>query len=210
MTTKLLVATRNKGKLAELRELVTGLDVELLSLDDTPSAPADVVEDGATFEANARKKATECARATGLLTLADDSGLEVDALGGEPGVRSARYAGPRATDGENNRLLLAQLVAFEHDERVARFRCALALADPDGPLGTDVHLETGVCEGRIVSGPRGTGGFGYDPLFVPAAADGRTLSELRAEEKNAVSHRAEASRKMVAFLGPYLRNRPAP
>jgi XTP/dITP diphosphohydrolase len=210
MTTKLLVATRNKGKLAELRELVTELDVELLSLDDAPSAPADVIEDGATFEANARKKATEYARATGLLTLADDSGLEVDALAGEPGVRSARYAGPRATDGENNRVLLARLAAFEHGERAARFRCVLALADPNGPLGPEVHLEGGVCEGHIVSGPRGTGGFGYDPLFVPTAADGRTLAELRGDEKNAVSHRADASRKMVAFLRNYLRARPAP
>lgn len=210
MTTKLLVATRNKGKLAELRELVTDLDVELLSLDDTPNAPADVVEDGATFEANARKKASEYARATGLLTLADDSGLEVDALGGEPGVRSARFAGPHATDGENNRLLLTRLVSFERDERTARFRCVLAVADPHGPLGTDVHLESGACEGRIVSGPRGTGGFGYDPLFVPAAAGERTLAELRGEEKNALSHRAEASLKTVTFLRTYLRNRLTP
>jgi len=210
MPTKLLVATRNKGKLAELRELVTDLDVELLSLDDTPRAPADVVEDGRTFDANARKKAWEYARATGLITLADDSGLEVDALSGEPGVRSARYAGPRATDGENNRLLMTRLSDFEHEERAARFRCVLAVADPDGPLGSEIHLESGVCEGRIVSGPRGTGGFGYDPLFVPTAADGRTLAELRGEEKNAISHRAEAARKMVDFLRTYLRNRPAP
>ena len=210
MTTKLLVATRNKGKLAELRELVAGLDVEVLSLDDTPRAPADVVEDGATFDANARKKAWEYACATGLLTLADDSGLEVDALSGEPGVRSARYAGPRATDGENNRLLLTRLIDFEHEERAARFRCVLALSDPDGPLGADVHLENGVCEGRIVSGPRGTGGFGYDPLFVPSAADGRTLAELRGDEKNLLSHRADATRKMLAFLRNYLRNRTTP
>lgn len=210
MTTKLLVATRNKGKLAEFRELVVGLDVELLSLDDTPSAPPDVIEDGATFEANASKKALEYARATGLLTLADDSGLEVEALGGEPGVRSARFAGPRATDGENNRLLLSKLSAFEHEERTARFCCVLALADPEGPLGADVHLESGECPGRIVSGPKGGGGFGYDPLFVPNAADGRTIAELRRDEKNVVSHRAKASRKMIAFLDDYLRNRPAP
>jgi XTP/dITP diphosphohydrolase len=140
MTVSLLVATRNKGKLAELRELVADLGVTLLSLDEVRGAPRDVVEDGATFEDNARKKALEYARATGLPTLADDSGLEVDALAGEPGVRSARFAGARATDGENNRLLLSRLEEFGGDERTARFRCVLAFADLRGPLGEAVHL----------------------------------------------------------------------
>jgi XTP/dITP diphosphohydrolase len=208
MTVSLLVATRNKGKLAELRELVADLGVTLLSLDEVRGAPRDVVEDGATFEDNARKKALEYARATGLPTLADDSGLEVDALAGEPGVRSARFAGARATDGENNRLLLSRLEEFGGDERTARFRCVLAFADLRGPLGEAVHLARGVCEGRILSGPRGASGFGYDPLFVPEVPGDRTLAELRSDEKNAISHRAEASRQMVAFLREYLGDRP--
>lgn len=208
MTTKLLVATRNPGKLRELRELFAHLDVALVSLADVPRAPADVPEEGATFEANARKKAWEYARATGMLALADDSGLVVDALGGEPGVRSARWAGPHATDGENNRLLLERLADVDADDRTARFRCVLALADPDGPLGLDVHAEEGVLEGAIVNGARGTAGFGYDPLFVPAGQD-RTLAELGFEAKNAMSHRRGAAEKMGRFLATYLKQRDA-
>jgi len=206
MTVRILVATHNRGKVAEIRRLLEGLvRMELVSLHDLPGAPH-VYEDGVTFEENARKKATEIARATGMLTLADDSGLEVDALGGEPGVRSARFAGSSATDGENNRKLLSLLADLPPDERAARFRCCLALADPMGPLGDEVHFEHGVCEGRIVSGLRGRGGFGYDPLFVPHGEE-RTMAELSADEKNAISHRAEAARKMRAFLDKYLPER---
>jgi XTP/dITP diphosphohydrolase len=208
MTTKLLVATRNPGKLRELRELFAHLEITLVSPDDVPRAPADVVEEGATFEANARKKAWEYARATGMLSLADDSGLAVDALGGEPGVRSARWAGPHATDGENNRLLLDRLADVDADDRTARFHCVLALADPDGPLGLDVHCEDGLLDGLIVNGARGRAGFGYDPLFVPAGRD-RTLAELGPAEKNAISHRRAAAEKMGRFLAGYLKKREA-
>jgi XTP/dITP diphosphohydrolase len=205
---RLLVATHNRGKLAELRELFADIPgLELVALADLGRALPEVVEDGRTFEENAAKKAREYARAAGLPALADDSGLEVDALAGQPGVLSARFAGPRSTDGENNRLLLQRLEGFDADERTARFRCVLALCDPGGPLGAQVHLAEGVCEGRIVSGPRGTGGFGYDPLFVPAAGSGATFAELGDELKNRISHRAIASRAMRDFLRGYVARR---
>ncbi|MFO0692234.1 MAG: RdgB/HAM1 family non-canonical purine NTP pyrophosphatase [Polyangiales bacterium] len=191
MTAKLLVATGNKGKLAELARLFAGLDLELVSLRDV-AIDQDVVEDADTFHGNARKKAVELARRSGLLTLADDSGLEVDALGGAPGVLSARYAGEGAGDEANNTKLLEALRDVPDEKRTARFRCVLSLADAEGH--ELVHTE-GACEGLIVHAPRGTNGFGYDPLFVPTG-ETRTMAELDPEEKHARSHRGAASRAM--------------
>ena len=177
---------------------------ELLTLDDV-GVEDDVDETGSTFEANARLKARFAARATGLPALADDSGLEVDALGGGPGVRTRRYAGEQATDQENNAKLLAALEGLPPDRRGARYVCVLALALPGdaGPRGgLAVTAVRGTCRGRIATAPRGTGGFGYDPIFEPLAESpgGRTLGEWSAEEKNAISHRAMAARRMSPIL----------
>jgi len=193
---RLLVATTNAGKVAELRPLLAPLGWELLGLSDVgpQSVPR---EDGATFAENAAAKALHYARATGLDVLADDSGLEVDALGGAPGVHSARFAGPDATDAANNALLLERLAGVS--ERTARFRCSLCLVR-DGRVAVAVD---GVCEGRLLEAPRGLGGFGYDPLFVPEATDasGRSFAELERREKAALSHRGRAVAALVAALG---------
>ena len=204
---RLLVATRNPGKVRELsRLLAPALDgITLVGMDAFGNVP-DVIEDADTFEGNARKKALEIARATGLPTLADDSGLEVDALDGAPGIYSARYAGAHGDDEANNDRLLEALRDVPVDARAARFRCALAFADPGGPLGDDVRVEHGVVEGSILHERRGENGFGYDPLFR-LAGDVRTTAELSPEEKDAVSHRAEAARAMLPWLRDYLRGR---
>lgn len=201
----LVVATGNRGKLEELRALLAGLPLEVRSVAEAMRDPPVVVEDGATFADNALKKARAVARATMTLTLADDSGLEVDALDGRPGVRSARFAHARATDAENNAALLAALDALGEPSGPggtqafrARFRCVLALVDPFTHGGEPRTVE-GVCEGRITRTPRGSGGFGYDPLFVVDGTD-RTMAELPEEEKNRVSHRARA----FAALRPVL------
>jgi XTP/dITP diphosphohydrolase len=201
---RLLVATRSAHKLRELRELLELENGELVSLDEL-GIPGDPVEDGMTFESNAALKARFGARASGLPTLADDSGLEVDALEGGPGVRTRRYAGEHATDEDNNRKLLAALDGLPAARRGARYVCALALALPDrrGPHGgLDVTLARGTCRGRIAAAPRGTGGFGYDPIFEPAseAPGGRTLGLWTPAEKNAISHRARAARRMTPHL----------
>ncbi len=199
----LVVATRNRGKLEELRALLEGLPLEVRGLAEVlPDAPK-VVEDGETFAENAVKKARAVAHETMTLSLADDSGLEVDALGGKPGVRSARFAHERATDADNNTALLAALGALGEGEGEpggfpARFRCVLALIDPFTSGGEPRTVE-GVCEGMITRAPRGTGGFGYDPLFV-VAGTARTMAELTEVEKNRVSHRARA----FAALRPVL------
>lgn len=190
---RLLFATRNRGKLAELRALVAPHGIEVDSLDDV-DAPGEVEEDGETFTANAEKKARAALAATGLPALADDSGLDVDALDGAPGVRSARYAGPGQDDAANNAKLLAALASVPDARRTARFRCALAFVDAAGTL----TVAEGTLEGRIGQAPRGAGGFGYDPLFL--LPDGRTLAELSAAEKNAISHRGQALRKMAPHL----------
>jgi XTP/dITP diphosphohydrolase len=200
----LLVATRSAHKLRELRELLGPLTVELVSLDDI-AIPGDAIEDGATFAANAAKKARFFAALAGLPTLADDSGLEVDALDGGPGVRTRRYAGEDATDEENNVKLLAALEGMSPERRGARYRCALALALPElsGPRGgIPVRLSHGTCEGRIATAPRGTGGFGYDPIFEPAVEPpgGRTLGQWSAEAKHRISHRGKAARRMHRIL----------
>jgi len=201
---RLLVATRSTHKLRELRELLGPLATELVSLDDI-ALPGDAIEDGETFAANAAKKARFFAALAGLPTLADDSGLEVDSLGGGPGVRTRRYAGEDATDEENNVKLIGALEGLGTERRAARYRCALALALPElsGPRGgIPVRPARGTCEGRIATEPRGGGGFGYDPIFEPAAEPpgGRTLGQWSAEAKNRISHRGKAARRMHKIL----------
>jgi XTP/dITP diphosphohydrolase len=195
----LVVATSNRGKLEELRSMLAGLPVAVCAVRDVVRQPPLVVEDGATFADNAIKKALAAAQATGMLALADDSGLEVDLLGGQPGVRSARFAHEQATDAENTAALLAALGDAGHAPPWhARFRCVLALVDPQSNPPKPWTVE-GVCEGTIAAAPRGSGGFGYDPIFVIAKTD-RTMAELGPGEKNRVSHRARA----VALLKPLL------
>jgi XTP/dITP diphosphohydrolase len=201
---RLLVATRSPHKLAELRELLALDRAELVTLDDLGVAE-NVDETGATFEANARLKARSGARATGLPTLADDSGLEVDALDGGPGVRTRRYAGETATDDDNNAKLLAALAGLPAGRRGARYVCVLALAlpEPTGPRGgLPLCVVRGTCRGRIATEARGSGGFGYDPIFEPRSEPpgGRTLGLWTPEEKNRISHRAAAARRMTPIL----------
>jgi len=195
----LVFATRNRGKLVELCELLPG--VEVRSLDDI-HVP-DVVEDADTFAGNAAKKAREVSQATGLPALADDSGLEVDALGGAPGVYSARYAGAGHDDAANNQKLLEALAGVPATQRTGRFRSVLALADVTGPLGNDVITADGACEGVILDAPRGTGGFGYDPLFFSPEL-GMTFAEAGVGPKNDLSHRARAMKAMKPRLLEYL------
>ncbi|MEP6638953.1 MAG: non-canonical purine NTP pyrophosphatase [Chloroflexota bacterium] len=201
---RLLVATRSAHKLRELRELLVLDGTELVSLDDL-GIEGDPVEDGETFETNAAIKARFGVRASGLPTLADDSGIEVDALHGGPGVRTRRYAGEDATDAANNAKLLDALGGLPSDRRGARYVCSLALALPDqaGPRGgLTATTVRGTCRGRIATEPRGDGGFGYDPIFEPAGEPpgGRTLGLWTPAEKHAISHRARAARRMVPRL----------
>jgi XTP/dITP diphosphohydrolase len=211
----LVVATQNRGKLDELRALLAPLGVEVLGPADVAKREINVVEDGDTFDANATKKAQTVAGITMMLTVADDSGLEVDALGGAPGVRSARFAGERATDAENNAALLAALDGLDSDPHgvrsaetyPARFRCVLALVDPLSEDGAP-YLVEGTCEGRITRTPRGSGGFGYDPLFLVDGTD-KTMAELTEEEKNRISHRSRAFAKLRLVLEKALAHRDA-
>jgi XTP/dITP diphosphohydrolase len=201
---RLLVATRSAHKLAELRDLLSVERAELVTLDDL-GIEGDVDETGATFEANAKLKARFGARATGLPTLADDSGLEVAALGGGPGVRTRRYAGEAATDDDNNAKLLAELAGLPPEGRAARYVCVLALALPAavGPRGgLPVRIVRGTCRGRIATAPRGSGGFGYDPIFEPRSEPpgGRTLGLWTPQAKNRISHRGAAARRMTPIL----------
>ncbi|NPV68902.1 MAG: RdgB/HAM1 family non-canonical purine NTP pyrophosphatase [Anaerolineae bacterium] len=189
-----LVATLNPGKQREYHDLLANLPVTWVGPADVGLDHLEVAEDGLTFEANARLKALAFARASGLPTLADDSGLQVDALNGQPGVYSARYAGPAATDEDRYRKLLSVMAAIPDDRRSARFVCVVALALPDG----EVHVAQGTLEGSIGRHPRGSGGFGYDPVFV--LPDGRHLAELSAMEKNAISHRARALEALRPIL----------
>jgi XTP/dITP diphosphohydrolase len=186
----LLVATGNRGKLVEFRELLDTLGLELLTLQDVGLSPPE--ETGTTFGENARQKATAAARESGLWTLADDSGLCVAALGGAPGVRSARYA---ATDEERRAKLLREIAGAA--DRSAHFFCAAALC---GPGGEPLHTSEGRVDGDIAAAARGTNGFGYDPIFLPRETPGRTLAELSSAEKNRLSHRGRA----VAKLRPAL------
>lgn len=201
---RIVVATHSSHKLRELRDLLAVPGIELVSLHDL-GIEAEPVEDGATFEANARIKAGFAARATGLPALADDSGIEVEALAGRPGVQTRRYAGPAATDADNNAKLLRELDGLPADRRGARYVCVLTLAVPDTTAPGDLRLTSrrGTCRGRIAVSPRGSGGFGYDPIFEPAPEPpgGRTFGEYVAAEKHAISHRARAARRMAAVLG---------
>ena len=191
---KLVIATTNPGKVREIRRLLAGTGIEVLTLDDIEPLRLPP-EDKATFRENAEAKARFVAVRSGLAALADDSGLEVDFLGGAPGVYSARYAGDGATDKENYLKLLAEMEGVEPASRGARFRCVVALALPDG---TAVDFD-GSFEGVIAGEPAGEGGFGYDPVFfIPA--EGKTAAELTAEEKNSMSHRGRALEKLKSWL----------
>ena len=191
---ELIVATRNQGKLKEIRALLAPLSITVRGLAEFPELP-EIVEDGLTFAENAEKKAVTIARLTGRLTLADDSGLEVVALEGAPGIHSARYAGAEADDSTNNRKLLTVMAAIPSGERGAAFVCVIALCAPDGACRTFA----GRLGGEIISEARGTEGFGYDPLFVVAGQQ-RTLAEIPLDEKNRISHRAQALAQVVAVL----------
>jgi len=199
----IVVATRNLGKLREMTQLFRqnlpdAQDVQLVGLKAYPTL-SPIEETGSTFHENARYKALTVAAHTGLMSIGDDSGLEVDALGGAPGVYSARFAGPHARDSDNNRKLLDALKAVPPDQRTARFRCAIAVALPDNLLG----LFEGVCHGLIALEPRGGSGFGYDPLFVKTEY-GKTFAELTAAVKNRISHRAHAFEKAAIVIQRYL------
>jgi XTP/dITP diphosphohydrolase len=191
---ELMVATTNKGKLQEIGRLLADSGIVVKGLEEIAGLP-EIVEDGDTFAANAQKKALTVARHSGCLTLADDSGLVVEALQGEPGVYSARYAGPKASDADNNRKLLASMSGLPRGQRQAAFHCAMALCTPSG----DCRLFEGRLQGLILEAPQGSGGFGYDPLFL-VPEYGKALAELPLEIKNRISHRGEALRKTLAYL----------
>ncbi len=195
---ELLVATTNPGKVIEYREILASAPVHVRALADLAEVPPEPSEDAATYAENARAKARAYARATGLLTVADDSGLEVDALGGAPGVRTKRYFGDGLPDAERNRRLLARL--GNRSDRAARFVCVIALAWPDGRVETFA----GACPGRIADAPAGAQGFGYDPIFVPEG-ESRTMAELPARVKNRISHRGRAAALLAARLGALAR-----
>lgn len=199
--TKLLIATHNKGKVAEFAHMLADLQVEWLGLADV-GITAEVDETGDTFAANAWLKAEAYAQQTGLITLADDSGLVVDALNGAPGVYTARYGGAQLSHQQRYEFLLANLAAVPPAQRTARFRCVIAVAGPDGR-----HLleADGVCEGHIALAPTGEFGFGYDPVFMPVGQDGRTMAQLPPAAKHPISHRGRALAQLVAPLRELLR-----
>lgn len=194
----IVLASSNEGKLTELRSLLADLPFSLVTAADVLGDKLAVAEDGDTFDANAVIKASAICKATGLVALADDSGLEVDALGGRPGVRSARFAHERATDAENNAALLRELEEIDDDGRRAHFRCVLALVTPWS--FSQPRTVEGRVEGRIARDPRGSGGFGYDPLFIVDGRDGLAMAELSEDDKNSLSHRARAVRAMRPLL----------
>jgi len=194
---RLVLATRNLHKVREIREILGDLSVEILSAADFPDLPA-LTEDGSTLEENALRKARVVFQATGLPTLADDSGLEVFYLAKRPGVHSARYAGANATYEENNKKLLRELKGVPPRRRNAQFRCAVAFVSERGE-----HVVEGVTEGTIVEEPRGAGGFGYDPLFQPAGFQ-QTYAEMLPELKNKISHRAKALERLKVLLREYV------
>jgi XTP/dITP diphosphohydrolase len=196
---ELVLATTNKKKIEEIQRIVHGMEIAFSTLDDYPGCPA-VEEDGATFEANAVKKAVAVARYTQKPALADDSGLEVDALSGAPGTRSARYAGENAGDRQNLEKLLNVLGGIEEKKRGARFVCCIALASNDGSINTFY----GYAEGRIGMSPKGENGFGYDPVFYPNGHE-RTFAEMTAQEKDALSHRGNALKKLASHLKTRIR-----
>lgn len=191
---KILLATQNLGKVKELQELLQGEEIEVMSLRDIANWE-EVEETGETFAENAALKARVAAKRSGLISLADDSGLEVDALKGAPGVYSARYAGEPKDDERNNEKLIKELEGVPEEERSGRFRCALVIATPEG----EEFLTEGTVEGRIQKERRGTEGFGYDPLFYLPDFK-RTMAELNVSQKNKLSHRAQAFQKAIPIL----------
>lgn len=191
---RLVLATANPGKVRELRDALAALGFEVVGL--AAAGLAQIEETGTTLTENAVAKAVGAARASGEWALAEDSGLEVDALDGRPGVHSARFAGPAATDAENVARLLKELAHVPADRRGAQFRCVMAVANPAGEYWT----AEGVCRGTIATAPRGTGGFGYDPVFVPAGEE-RTFAQMTLAEKRALSHREKALRALADVLG---------
>jgi XTP/dITP diphosphohydrolase len=197
--TNLLIATSNLGKLREVKSYLNSLKITLKDLNDFPSLEPPV-EDGDTFADNAIIKAKFYSSRTKLWSLADDSGLEVDALGGRPGVFSARYAGERATDEERISLLLSELKSVSDAERTARFVCALAFCSPDENV---IKLTIGKCEGHIAKEPKGTNGFGYDPIFIPQGFD-KTFGELSTQVKQNFSHRGRALSEFSQFFSDFL------
>lgn len=200
MTRRLLVASRSRHKVAELHDLLDlGDDVVLVSPDEV-GIEGEPVEDANSFEGNAEIKVRYYGERSGLPTLADDSGLEVDALNGGPGIHTKRYAGPDATDEDNNSKLLAVIEGLPAEGRGARYQCVLAFWDPTG--GSEPVFRDGQFEGRIATERRGTGGFGYDPIFEPEdeAPGGRTVGQMSADEKHALSHRGKAARAMAEYL----------
>jgi XTP/dITP diphosphohydrolase len=193
---RVVVATGNAGKLVEIRAAFASPDFEFVTAADLGAEPLDVAETGDTFTDNAYLKADAYRKRFGLAALADDSGLVVDALGGRPGVRSSRFAGDRASDLDNTRKLLEELDGFGPEMRAARFQCVVVLVDEQGePVSA-----CGTCEGQIAFAPRGNGGFGYDPVFLPEEAAGQTMAELTLAEKNAISHRGKALRALAEVL----------
>lgn len=190
-----VAATRSEHKIREIAEILRDLSIDIRPLSAFPGAPA-VVEDGVTYLDNARKKAVVAARFTRHWALADDSGIEIDALGGRPGIHSARYAGPDATDQVNNNKLLEELRGVPPERRTARYRAVIVVASPDG---VEIRAE-GICEGAIANAPAGSSGFGYDPLFLVHGYGGKTMAELGMEIKNRISHRARALEKLRAEL----------
>ena len=198
MKRKLILATRNKGKLKEIQVLLSDLDINIMSLDEAENAPH-VVEDGKTFMENAFKKAKVIAEATGIMALADDSGLEVDALDGAPGVHSARYSGENASDASNNEKLLADLEGVSSGKRSAHFSCVIIVYHPSGQwISTEAR-----CEGEITNKIIGDQGFGYDPVFYLPSIN-RTMAQLSPEEKNSLSHRGKALAELKSKLPGFL------
>jgi len=193
----IVLATKNTGKIREFRSLTKTLDVEILPLDVFDLPPTE--ETGSTFEENSLIKARTVAEAVGLATIADDSGLEVDALNGRPGIYSARYSGPDATDASNVTKLLAELHDVPMEHRTAAFRCVVTLFDPTAEQGPLVHQTTARAEGLIIDERRGQNGFGYDPVFFVSDL-GKTFAELEGETKNRLSHRGKAVRLMITFM----------
>ncbi len=194
-----VLATKNKGKIKELKDLLKDFNLEIISLDKFSDKIGKIIEDGQSFFENAMKKAKTVAEKTGLLAIADDSGLEVDALKGRPGIYSARFAGENASDEENNQKLLEELKNIPEEKRTARFKCVIVAYKPDG---TWISVE-GTCEGKITFAPRGNYGFGYDPIFQPKGYD-KTMAELTSEEKNKISHRGNALRKLKEKISELL------
>lgn len=192
---KVLIASKNAGKIEEFRRLLSPLGYEVVSLLEFPDAP-DVEETGDTFQENARLKAEAIAKAYNCIAIADDSGLAVDALGGRPGVYSARFAGEEKDDQKNIEKVLKELTGVSMSERTARFYCVLAVAGP----GRSTLFFEGECSGLIAMEPKGTEGFGYDPIFYVPEKD-KTFAELSSEEKNMISHRAQALKKLESRLG---------